>query len=406
MSLTLEKRLCRLTEELRMLSGLSVSFGTAKESRTIRFGLAQEAVLREGRFVPEPRPITESSLFDLASLTKLFTAVCMLQLIERGKLGFDDSVGGLDPRFSCLKKISVYELLTYQVPLRSPERVDAQPDGDAAERQIFACAPAPGPEPEKLYSDMNALICRYLVESVSGLSFEAYLGKYIFSPLGLRNTFAKVPEDRLKDCLNYNYEHRVINGRWLLSEQVTPGLPHDPKARLLLKTGKGLSGHAGLFSTAEDMVRFAQGLLEGAILSRETLLEIGKNRTGTTAGRYRQYLGYLCFAKSAVRRLSEVPPWMGERALGLSGYTGNHLAIDPELGAFDLLLGNRCHMRVSAIEPPEAAEAFGLSKEGAGLIRWPDGRLVYSSFRYVYQKDNLIHLPAYEGMRALGWIGL
>ncbi len=404
MTLPLEESLRRLTGELRMLSGLSVSFGTAQRSETLRMGLAQEALLRGGRFEQAEKPITENSLFDLASLTKLFTCVAMLQLIERGRLSFEDGVGRVDSRFERLRGVSVYQLLTYSVPLRSPERVDAQPDGEAAEAQIFACAPVEGPEPEKLYSDMNALICRYLVESASGVDFLDYLRQHILSPLGMDSTYAAVPENRREDCLNYNYEHRILKGRYLLSDQAFPCLPHDPKARLLLSEGRGLSGHAGLFSTAGDMVRFAQGLLAGELLSKNMLLEIGKNRTGRHHGRYRQYLGYLCFAKSAVPRLSEVPPWMGERAFGLSGYTGNHLAIDPELGVFDLLLGNRCHMRVSMIEPQEQGDRLGLSPEGAGLIDWPDGRRVQSSWRYVYQKDALIHLPVYERMRALGWV--
>ncbi len=402
--ISLEQGLNRLTNEWRMLSGASVSFGTATQSRTMYKGYAQEALLENGRFVAATKPITEHSLYDLASLTKLFTAICVLQLIERGALDFDQGIGRIDPRFVHLREASLYDTLTYQAVLRTPERIDAQANADESLRVIFECRRFEGPEPEKLYSDMNALVCKYVVECASGMSYEDYLQKYIFSVLGIKNTFASVPNDRMKDCLNYNYEHRIIGGKYLYNDDITPGLPHDPKARMLMSGGKGLCGHAGIFATASDMVQFAQGLLSGALLSRRILLEIGKNRTGRNEGRYRQYLGYLCFSKSAVRRLSEVPPWMGNRAFGLSGYTGNHLAVDPEMGTFDLLLGNRCHMRVSTIEPKDGAEGLGLSGEGTGAVFWPDGRQVLSSFQYVYQKDHLIHMPVLRGMRELGWI--
>ena len=331
--------------------------------------------------------------------------MCVLQLIERGKIRLEDGFGRLDPRFANLRDVSVYDVLTYQAVLRTRERVDVQADAGEAEALIFDCRRFDGPEPERLYSDMNALLCKYLVESVSGFSFECYLEQYVFSPLGMKDTFARVPEQRIADCLNYNYEHRVADGRYLINTRAVPGLPHDPKARLLIAGGRGLCGHAGIFSTAQNMVQFAQGLLAGSLLSRRMLLEIGKNRTGHAGGgRYRQYLGYLCFSKSSIQRFSEVPAWMGESAFGQAGYTGNHLAIDPQMGVFDLLLGNRCHMRVSAVEPGEQAEGLGLSAEGAGSVTWPDGRQVKSSFRYVHQKDRLIHDPVLRRIRELGWM--
>ena len=404
-ALDIEQGLRLLCTEMGMLSGLSVSFGTADQSRTMAMGLAQEALLENGCFIEAKKPVRDDTLYDLASLTKVFTAVCVLQLIESGKISLDDSFGRLDPRFVHLRHVSVYDVLTYQAVLRTRERVDAQADAEEAEALIFDCRRFDGPEPDRLYSDMNALLCKYLVESVSGLSFEEYLQRHVYSPLGMRDTFARVPPQRVPDCLNYNYEHRVAGGQYLISTQAVPGLPHDPKARLLITGGRGLCGHAGIFSTAQNMVQFAQGLLAGSLLSRRMLLEIGRNRTGRVgSGFYRQYLGYLCFSKSAVQRFSEVPAWMGESALGQAGYTGNHLAIDPEMGVFDLLLGNRCHMRVSMIEPGERAEALGLSADGAGSITWPDGRRVKSSFRYVHQKDRLIHDPVLRRIHELDWL--
>jgi len=397
----------RLVLELGMLTGLSVSYGNARESDTCRIGLAREVDLMDGAFVPCERPLTGHSLYDLASLTKLFTAVSVMQLMQRGLLHLHDAVGVVDDRFAALQDTSLYDVLTYQAVLRSPERIDAQPTPEAALRQVFLTGRHLGPEPARLYSDMNALVLKYLVERVSGLAYMDYLQRHIFAPCGMGETYARVPEDRLADCLCYNYEHRLMAGQHRLLEDAYPGRPHDPKARLLAGVDGGPCGHAGLFSTQGDMVRFAQGLLRGDLLSRASLMELGRDRTGRPGndGRpYRQYLGYLCFAKGAVQRVSEVPAWMGHHAFAVSGYTGNHLAVDPELGVFDLFLGNRCHNRVSVIDPPELADQLGLSPEYAGVLPWPDGRSVRSSFRYIHLKDALLHRPVRQALLARGWM--
>ena len=97
---------------------------------------------------------------------------------------------------------------------------------------------------------------------------------------------------------------------------------------------------------------------------------------------------------------------MGAHALGISGFTGNHLALDPELGCFEVFLGNRCHARVSHITPPEGVSLahYGLDEKGAGLVPWPDGRSVPTSAKYVYLKDSCLHEPIAQRMRDLGWL--
>lgn len=405
-ALDLKLSLEKFTTGWGMLSGLSLSYGNASNSESIRMGLAQEEIYQNGRFTESRIPIRPDSLYDLASLTKLFTLVATLQLIQRRKIYFEDFIGILDKRFTKLRDTNIFDVLSYQAVLRSPQRIDMQPDAAAAEKQIFLTSRYHDSLSGKLYSDMNALLLKYIIEQASGLSFEEYLKKNIFTVLGMKDTFSAVPEDRLPDCLNYNYEHRIVDKHYVIEENALPGTVHDPKARFLMKGGLGLQGHAGLFSSAQDMVCFAQGLLRGDLLGRELFLEIGKNRTGfNAAGKYRQFMGYLCFSKSPVQHLSEVPGWMGPAAFGIAGYTGNHFALDPELGVFDILLGNRCHMRVSKIEPSEKAiETYNLSQEGAGLIRWPDGRLVKSSFRFVHQKDILIHEPVYHELQQREWL--
>jgi CubicO group peptidase (beta-lactamase class C family) len=398
-----------LVEHMRMLTGVAAAYGTKDVFDKASIGNIQEVAWVDGAFVPCVRPIREDTLYDLASLTKLFTLISVMQLIERGRLSFKDSVGKIDPRFSHLKQASIRDVLCYEAVLKTPQRIDEQPDREAALKQVFATEVSPV-EPARLYSDMNALVLKYVVEAAGGMNFFEYIQQNILTPAGMTETYARIPPERIKDCACYNYEYRILKDKYVLRTDAPIGTPHDPKARILSDKGRDLCGHAGLFSTLNDMVRLSQAFLSQKLLSMESLLEIGVNRTGRISadGSYRQYLGYLCFVKSPAQRFSEVPQWMGSRAFGLSGFTGNHIAIDPEAGVFDLFLGNRCHNRVSVIQPPDGKDiaCYGLTPEGEGVVEWTDGRKVRSSYLYIHQKDKKLHGPIREHMKELGWLKL
>lgn len=392
-----------LVGELGMLTGLSVSYGTAQDAISLHTGFAREKTKIGDGILPSPLPVTQDTVYDLASLTKLFTLVCVLQLVHSGNLRLSDSIAYLDPRFLHLGACTIADCLCYLANLQTEKRLDQCTDPEQAESLLFETRQAPLPK-GRLYSDMNALVLGYVVEAVSGLDLYTYIKRYILQPLGMHNTWVKVPGERQGDLMDYNCEHRHINGAWQIFDGVRPGLPHDPKARLLGRDGQRLLGHAGLFSTAGDMCMFAQGLLSGRLLPLEILQQIGINRTGWNhPGEYRQYLGQLCFAKSPVKKLSEVPSFMGETAFALSGYTGNHIAFDPDLGVFDLFLGNRCHFRLSQVKPETAETALGLSQNGAGTVKSPGGYTINSSVRYVHQKDDMLHSPVFGCLTARGW---
>ncbi len=396
-----------LVERMNMLTGVAVAYGNKKDFCTAQIGNIQE-IFKEGDvFVPCVRPVREDTVYDLASLTKLFTLISVMQLMECGELSFQDKVGEIEPRFVNLNDVNVRDVLCYEASLQTPQRIDGQADRESAFRQVLLTGVNPV-EPARLYSDMNALILKYVVEKVSRMPFFTYIQQNILNPSGMENTFSKIPPDRLKDCACYNYEHRIIKDEFFLRTDAPTGVPHDPKARILSDEGRDLCGHAGLFSTLSDMRKLCQALLSGRLITMDTLREIGINRTGHVGenGSYRQYLGYLCFVKNPVQHFSEVPLWMSDRSFGLSGFTGNHVAIDPDLGVFDLFLGNRCHNRLSIIQPREGLNIaqYGLTADGAGTVDWDDGRKVKSSYLYIHQKDRKLHEPIREHMQLLGWI--
>ena len=396
-----------LCDQTRMLTGITAAYGTSRKSECAIYERAQEVLLAGGQFIPCERPLEADSIYDLASLTKLFTSVMTMLLVERGQLNLDECIGRIDPRFVHLRDITVFDTLCYRVCLKTPGRIDETPDAAEGLQRLFGVSPAPMPA-VRLYSDINAMVIKYVVEQKTGMTLYDAIKAHILGPAGMTETFALVPQSKLNRCVCYNYEHRIVRDAYQLRTDTLPGVPHDPKAMLLGGKMRDLCGHAGLFSTHKDMVRFAQALLSGTLISRDTLIQIAANRTGkyNDDGTYRQPLGFLCFTKHPLQRLSEVPAHMGVHALGISGFTGNHFVLDPDLDCFEIFLGNRCHARVSHITPPENTDLshYGLDSIGAGLVPWTDGRLVPSSAKYVYQKDACLHEPIVQRMHTLGWL--
>ena len=403
----LEDSLRWLCDETRMLCSLSVSYGTAAASETLRRGLAQEVTLTDGAPVPRQRPISPDSLYDLASLTKFFAGVMAMLLVQAGKLSLSEKVGVIDPRFVNMKDTTVFDLLCYRVSPQTAGRMDDGCSREEALRRLFGAVPAQPPA-VRVYSDMNAMIAKYVIEAKTGLPYVEALRRFIFEPCGMTETFGAVPEALLPRCVCTNVEYQILSGEYRLRTEIPAGMPNDPKASLLCMGGRDLCGHAGLFSTERDMIRFCQALLGGELLTRESLLTIGTDYTGRDNGdgTRRQSLGLLCFTRHPNQVLSELPAWAGPHAIGLSGFTGNHLVLDPEAGVFELFLGNRVHNRVSRIvlRRGETLADYGLDARGAGLIRWPDGSRVPCSAQYIHQKDRCLHDPARERMQALGWM--
>ena len=403
----LNENLRYLCDETRMLTGITAAYGTDTQSESVLYGRAQEVRQTEnGSFTSCERMLSEHSLFDLASLTKLFTCVMAMKLVEQGKLSLDETAGDIDSRFVHLRDVSILDVMSFQASLQTAGRIDTAPDREEGLARLFQTTRVAPPK-IRLYSDINAMVMKYIIEQKTHMAFYDALKTYIFSPIGMENSFAEVPLDMLEQCVFYAYEHRIAKDSFILRDAPRLGQPHDPKSLLLSNGGSDLCGHAGLFSTRSDMVRFAQSLISGELLSPASLSAIGTNYTGIDYGdgTHRQYLGLLCFTKHPNQTLSEVPAWMTTGSFGLSGFTGNHLSIDPISKHFVLFLGNRCHNRVSNIQPPADCTLthYGLENNGTGHVSWPDGRQVYSSARYVYFKDEKLNNPIYRRMQTLGW---
>ena len=411
------------TRETEILSDLSVACGAGDRLAAAMDGESVHA----------------SSVFDLASLTKLFTGICLLRLRELGQLDPLRPVAYYDPRFVHLRDVSVAQVMTFALSLQTPGRVDACPDRESGLRCLFAIASA-GPSGPRAYSDMPAMVLKYVVEAASGLPLMDCVRRLILEPAGMRETWARIPEERLPDAMDYNGEYRLERGVPRLRLDARPGVPHDPKAALLQGDTGDLCGHAGLFSTLEDLIRFCRAMLGGKILSSASLEDLAVNRTGrpldhpapsaeplpggasgsspspfssakprpegasgsspspfssvgAPPASWSQFLGVCCYVRHPVQYYSEIPVYMGHRAFGIGGFTGNHLSIDPERNLFTVFLGNRVKNRLTTLLPEDGKtlEDYGLRPDGVGRVLRPDGVWVPSSVHYVHQKDAHLH---------------
>ena len=239
------------------------------------------------------------------------------------------------------------------------------------------------------------MVLKYVIEAVSGMPLMDCIRKLILQPAGMTETWSRVPADRLADTMDYSGEYRLERGVVRFRKDLPRGVPHDPKAALLQGDSGDLCGHAGLFSTRDDLVRFCRAVLAGKIVSPASLEQMAVNRTGRPleGGGYSQYLGVLCYVRHPVQYYSEIPVYMGSRAFGLGGFTGNHLSVDPERNLFTVFLGNRVRNRLTVLLPEEGRtlESYGLRADGVGSVLREDGVRVPSSVHYVHQKDVHLH---------------
>ena len=282
---------------------------------------------------PTKVPMTGDTVFDLASLTKpIATAVAVMQLAEQGLVNIDDPVYRYWPAFEANGKqhITVRQLLTHYSGLKPDLSMRPAWTGyQTAMRKIIAGRPVFPPGRVYVYSDVNFEALGELVRLVSGLPLDEYCEQNIFKPLGMKDTGFH-PLRGLQD--------RIAPTRFAYNT-VLCGKPHDPSCYRM----GGVSGHAGLFSTADDLARFAQAFLNGgrlndvSILKPETVAQMTSPQS--PPGKTPRGLGWDLEPAflSASNEITQTP------AYGHLGYTGTALWIDPLTKTYVIVLTNRVY---------------------------------------------------------------
>jgi uncharacterized protein YbbC (DUF1343 family)/CubicO group peptidase (beta-lactamase class C family) len=282
----------------------------------------------------EPRRelMTADTIFDLASLTKVVaTTTAVMQLVQTGKVRLNDPVAKYIPEFAQNGKddITVRELLTHFSGL--PEDLDLSQkwEGrDTALGMAYASTPIFPPGSRFLYSDINFIVLGALVERVSGTSLDKYCAQHIFTPLKMTHTRFLPPRAWVRRIAPTQYDE---------NNKMLRGVVHDPTARRM----GGVAGHAGLFSTADDLSKFAQALLNGSpVLSRLAVEKMTMPEQPPTAQVLHGF-GWDIDTPFSSPRGSLLP--VG--SFGHTGFTGTSLWIDPSTRTYIIILTNAVHPR-------------------------------------------------------------
>lgn len=298
--------------------------------------------------------MTEDTIFDIASLTKVVaTTISVMQLVERGKMGLDDAVAKYWPRFTGdgKKMITIRELLTHFSGLRPSLGLKSEWFGyESALNKIIAEKPACPPGTRFIYSDINFLILGELVRRISGKPLDLFAEENIFKPLGMNQTGFR-PSPALRhmiaptECLNGK------NGKMLHGEV------HDPTAYRM----GGVAGHAGLFSSADDLAILARMLLNFGnhndirILSRLSVEHMTKRQTSSNGAL--RGLGWNIYSPSTAKHGIPLPAGF----YGHTGYTGTSLWIDAVSKTYVIILTSRVH-------PDGRGDAGPLRRQVAALV--------------------------------------
>lgn len=284
---------------------------------------------------PTVEPMTPETVFDLASLTKcVATTTAVMQLFEQGKFRLNDPVSLYLPEFATNGKnqITIRQLLTHYSGLRPDlDLTPAWSGQQAAHDQLARETLLYPPGARFLYSDINFIALGFLVEKLSDKSLDAYTRDHIFQPLGMVNTRFLPPAD---------WSSRIAPTEYDEAHHMLRGTVHDPTARAM----GGVAGHAGLFSTADDLAIFADALLHGGIhngvriLSPASVAKITTPQQPPTSPNLRG-LGWDIDSPFASNRGELLP--VG--SYGHTGFTGTSLWVDPVTDTVIILLTNAVH---------------------------------------------------------------
>ncbi|MEU5402289.1 serine hydrolase [Streptomyces sp. NPDC005963] len=282
-------------------------------------------------------PMAEDTVFDLASVSKLFTSLLAVQRIERGELKLDDTVASHVPEFAAAGKqeITVLQVLTHTSGLRPWIPFHREPTREGMLRLLWQEAPVSPPGVTYLYSDLNLIALQLVLERITGRSLDVLLREDITAPLGMQRTRFNPPPSWKPKIAATEDSRPPWSG---LDRGLVWGEVHDENAFAF----GGVAGHAGVFSCAWDLAVLARTLLNGgsygtARILRPESVELMFTDANTEFPGNAHGLGFELYQHWYMGAMAT------PRSAGHTGFTGTSLVLDPSTDSFLIVLGNSVH---------------------------------------------------------------
>lgn len=283
------------------------------------------------------KKIETTTLFDIASLTKVMaTTLAVMKLYELDKIDLNDKIQQYLPELkkSNAGKLTIKELLSHYTFLPAvPLKSWLNPKEEKNKTFLKGVGEVKKKDKKYEYSDVHFVLLQMIVENVSGLSLDEFANKYFYSEMGLKNTMFCPLKSVNKELIAPTEQDKK---RGLIQGEV-----HDPTAYHF----DGICGNAGLFSTAEDIAKICQMLMNEGVFEGKRYLE--KSTIDTFNKRYfadknvRRGLG---FDKPFINgKSSHCSKYASQNSFGHSGFTGTYLWIDPENQSVIVFLSNRVY---------------------------------------------------------------
>ncbi|MGZ3113926.1 serine hydrolase [Streptomyces sp. H62] len=318
-------------------------------------------------------PMAEDTVFDLASISKLFTSILAVQQLERGTLELEEPVASYLPDFGRAGKqdVTVRQLLTHTSGFRAWIPLYKAPTYEAKVQLVYDEAPASPPGTAYLYSDLNLISLQLVLEEVTGRTLDVLLREEITAPLGLRRTRYNPPASWKPHIAATEDARLPWSG---LDRGLVWGEVHDENAFSL----GGVAGHAGVFSCAWDLAVLGRALLNGGSYGRERILrpesvELMFTDFNTDFPGDEHGLGFELYQHWYMGAMAT------PRTAGHTGFTGTSLVLDPTTDSFLVVLGNSVHPVRSWRSGSAPRAAAGTNMARAVPVRPAHGRTAWFS---------------------------
>jgi len=323
-------------------------------------GEINELVFGNKTVIPKKEKTTRDTLYDIASLTKVFTATLIYIAYEEKLIDIYDSVYNIDSNFTNLKNIKIIDLLSHNQNIWTDGYLGDIKDKEEFYNLIYSSYVK---DNTPTYVDVHYIILSLLLEKIYNKPFDQICDEKIFKRLNMNNTtFNPIPNN----CASNNYEHKEDK----VIDDIFPGQIHDTKARIANRIGLNL-GNASIFTTGSDLLLFLESFFNNFLLREETINLMLKHRN-TNEMNYnklketfhgndvnemyeemvnnkmnlllsRTYNNMGLRYRNKIDKMNDVPIKASDNSVTFSGYTGPMFTIDFDNKIIVIIMCNVIH---------------------------------------------------------------